>query len=1433
MATLALLAAGFGLLGPAAPALAGPSSPPIAYVNEPFTGSNVQIPNDWTTPPLATGITGTNVACLTATAASPAPSLQPVPNCAGASDTPGTGSLQLTSVGTSETATGGLDGGVAYTTALPASEGLDVSFDSYQYGGTGADGISFFLAAANPKAPAGPPNLGPPGGHLGYSSSLSATTGGGPYGTGLADGYLGIGLDAYGNYTNTSYDGNGCNTPSWITSTGAHANEVTVRGPGSGYTGYCLLASTLENGGLVGSLNSPNATRAGTEVPVEVAINPTPTAFTTPSHITVPPLSYVASVTPIKGPTQLLTGTLPNATGILPSNLLDANGIPQQLSFGWSGSTGGSTDVHEITNVVISPVITEPPRFGLSLTDSDGGYLVAGGTVSYTATPTLSSSGASESTAPSFTDSFPTGLTPTAASGGADWSCTVVAPTVSCNYIGALPITAGTTLGSISISATVSASSSGAVDDTGEIVEAGAVVASATDPATATSAAATHPVLGLSLSDNAAGAFTQGSSVTYQATGLVSATGANEADAPSFTDTFPTGVTPTSATGGSDWGCTVVAPTVSCNYIGARPIVAGSTLASISMTATVGASASGGIADTATLSSADATAVSSTDYATVESVPTYTLGLSDSSSGNLGSGSSVTYTAAAALGAGGNESDAPQFTDTFPTGVTPTSAAGGADWGCTVVAPTVTCAYAGTLPIAAGTPLASITIAATVGTNTTGTNLDDSATVGSNDATSVSATDYAAANEPPAPVLGLTSSAPSDATSPGTFAYILQPSVTSSGGQASSDPVVTVSLPSGESFSAAATPTDWSCVLSNASTSESCTYSGTTPIAPGAPIATIPLTVDVAAGTSGDQTINATMSDVSDHANSTSTSATVNVVPRPTISAISPSQGPGAGGTVVTVTGTNLTGATIDFGTSSATSVSCTATTCTATSPAGAGTVDVTATTADGTSATSAADQFTYASPQGPVLPPAGGPLSPPAVTALTPAFGPSPGGTVVTITGSNLTGGTVSFGSAPATNVSCAATSCTATSPAGSGTVTVTVTTSGGEVTAGSFTYTAGSAYTAVTPFRVTDTRPGSGEPSAGRALLPGGTLSVKVAGIGAVPSDASAVVLNLTASDPSSAGFLTVFPEGGSLPAVSNLDFTPHETVPNLVTVLVGNNGEVSVYNSAGVTNVVVDVEGYYSPVTVSGAGLYDAVSPSRVLGSLAAGHLVGASSATAVTVTGPTASDEVPASATAVVVNLTVQRGSSASFLTAYPAGASLPLASDVNFTAGETTSNRAIVAVGKGGQIMIYNHAGNVEVDVDVDGYYTAAGGSGSAFVAIDPVRLVDTRARLGGSALAPKSSESLPLTNASIPADATAVATNVTVVAGGAPGYLTVYPPALSSVPVASDLNWTAGETVANFTTADTASTGKTEVYNSHGDPVNVVVDAFGYFVTAS
>jgi hypothetical protein len=170
----------------------------------------------------------------------------------------------------------------------------------------------------------------------------------------------------------------------------------------------------------------------------------------------------------------------------------------------------------------------------------------------------------------------------------------------------------------------------------------------------------------------------------------------------------------------------------------------------------------------------------------------------------------------------------------------------------------------------------------------------------------------------------------------------------------------------------------------------------------------------------------------------------------PTVSGITPAGGPQTGGTVVTISGANLTGGSVSFGATAATSVSCAASSCTATSPAGTGTVNVTVTTTGGTSVTSTADQYTYQAAPPPV----------PTVTGITPASGPAAGGTGVTISGTNLTGGSVSFGTTAATGVTCATSSCTATSPAGTGTVNVTVTTTGGTSATGSadqFTYQAG----------------------------------------------------------------------------------------------------------------------------------------------------------------------------------------------------------------------------------------------------------------------------------------------------------------------------------------------------------------------------------------
>ena len=154
----------------------------------------------------------------------------------------------------------------------------------------------------------------------------------------------------------------------------------------------------------------------------------------------------------------------------------------------------------------------------------------------------------------------------------------------------------------------------------------------------------------------------------------------------------------------------------------------------------------------------------------------------------------------------------------------------------------------------------------------------------------------------------------------------------------------------------------------------------------------------------------------------------------PTVTKVEPNVGPTAGGTTVTITGTNFTGVTaVNFGTIAATSFAfVSATQITAVSPAqAAGIVHVTVTTPSGTSPTGTADQFTY--------------QARPVVTNLNPNLGPSGGGTAVTITGTGFTGATaVLFGTVPAASFSVGgATQISATSPAQpSGAVHVTVTT-------------------------------------------------------------------------------------------------------------------------------------------------------------------------------------------------------------------------------------------------------------------------------------------------------------------------------------------------------------------------------------------------------
>ncbi len=174
----------------------------------------------------------------------------------------------------------------------------------------------------------------------------------------------------------------------------------------------------------------------------------------------------------------------------------------------------------------------------------------------------------------------------------------------------------------------------------------------------------------------------------------------------------------------------------------------------------------------------------------------------------------------------------------------------------------------------------------------------------------------------------------------------------------------------------------------------------------------------------------------------------------PLVTAVTPASGPAAGGNGVVISGTGFTGATsVHFGSAPApvVGVSADGTQLTTVAPPGTGTVDVTVTTPSGTSTKGAADHYAY-----------GTPLPAPAVTAISPTSGPAAGGTVVTITGTGLTGASfVRFGAAPAQFTVDGPTQITATAPAGTGTVDVTVTTPSGTSPAGAgdqFTYVGGS---------------------------------------------------------------------------------------------------------------------------------------------------------------------------------------------------------------------------------------------------------------------------------------------------------------------------------------------------------------------------------------
>lgn len=352
------------------------------------------------------------------------------------------------------------------------------------------------------------------------------------------------------------------------------------------------------------------------------------------------------------------------------------------------------------------------------------------------------------------------------------------------------------------------------------------------------------------------------------------------------------------------------------------------------------------------------------------------------------------------------------------------------------------------------------------------------------------------------------------------------------------------------------------------------------------------------------------------------------------------------------------------------------------------------------------------------------------------------------------------------------------------------------------------GSVFTPATPVRVLDTRQGAGPVGAGRTVTV--DLSARV------PATATAVVLTVTGTAATTGTFVTAYAHGTPRPVTSNLNLVAGDTRPNLVTVAVGADRRVDLYNNSGTVHLLADLAGYYAP---GSGGRYTPFTPKVVLDTRQVGSVFDAGETRVLDL-----SRHVPASATAVTLNLTGITPSSATYVTAWPAGTARPVASNLNLPAGSVRANLVTVRLGAGRKLNLFNFAGQTNLMAQLIGFYTPD--YGATFTAVPPRRVLDTRTGTDGPLVA---GQTRPLPRpADLPANPTALLLNLTGIAPTESTYLGLWTRDDRVPGVPSALNLAAGETAANLAAVSLGPVPDLSMY-SHRGRTHLVADLAGVF----
>ena len=351
--------------------------------------------------------------------------------------------------------------------------------------------------------------------------------------------------------------------------------------------------------------------------------------------------------------------------------------------------------------------------------------------------------------------------------------------------------------------------------------------------------------------------------------------------------------------------------------------------------------------------------------------------------------------------------------------------------------------------------------------------------------------------------------------------------------------------------------------------------------------------------------------------------------------------------------------------------------------------------------------------------------------------------------------------------------------------------------------------------------------------ALAGGSELQLTVAGRGTTPSTAATVFLNITAVSPSGNGYLTVYPCGQAVPNASSVNFARSVDIANAVISKVGTGGKVCIFTST-TTQLIVDISGFF-PTTTSFSPL---VNPVRLMETRAGatptvdGTSSGIGARTAGTTYTLTVAGRggVPTGTASAALNVTVDNARGDGYLTAYPCDQSPPNASNVNYVTGQTIPALVVAKLSAAGTVCLFTSA-TVDLLVDATGYFATAI---SYTPLANPARFLETRAGATptvdlvsygeGAVAAGRTYELVVGGRGGISRTASAVLLTIAVPGPQQAGYATVFPCGTAQ-PNSSNLNFKAGETIANTVAAGIGSGRKVCIFVS--GTTEVLVDVAG------